>query len=309
MTAGAPAIEIAYYLLAQALAADHSMPIEVSPVKEDGTDLSPEEIEAIDDLHWITYSSPVNQAQTLAAILTQLQELGYPVGIDYYSFWSRDDAKNPVAHIGLAYPRAGITEPADVPIIELSEALELSYSEDGTSQSNVVIARAGASEGKDEKAEERQEPWDEAFDEGYPLLEQAGTMPALAPSDDPGAMLTAFLHGLLAVSAYPLLAPVVTLPMFGAAEGGAGGLSIFDLTVGDDVVLRIPRAIGELPSNNPRFPNGLPETNAQVFFRITRIDCEVPDDGVPVMKLTLNLPPKGEKNKQIPVVPPGGGAS
>jgi hypothetical protein len=134
-------------------------------------------------------------------------------------------------------------------------------------------------------------------------------MPALAPSDDPGAMLTAFLHGLLAVSAYPLLAPVVTLPMFGAAEGGAGGLSIFDLTVGDDVVLRIPRAIGELPSNNPRFPNGLPETNAQVFFRITRIDCEVPDDGVPVMKLTLNLPPKGEKNKQIPVVPPGGGAS
>jgi hypothetical protein len=40
-----------------------------------------------------------------------------------------------------------------------------------------------------------------------------------------------------------------------------------------------------VPPDNPRFPNGLKE-----LFRIVRIDCAVPDEGVPTMTLTLNIP-------------------
>lgn len=304
-----PAVEIAYWMLKQALEVSGSMPIDVKTYMPNGEELAEADIAAINRSYWITFSSPVHQAQTLDAILTQLQELGYLVGIDYYTGYDRSSAGVPETVIALAYPRAGISEPSEAPVIELSEALEFTYHEDGTGQSNSVSARAGAGETKKEKEEERKKSWAKALEEGYPLLEQVGTMPAMAKSEEPEKALEAFLRGLLATSAYPLLAPVITLPMFGAREGGEGGLSIFDIKVGDDVLLRIPKGYGDLPSNNPRFPNGLPETNELLFFRIIRIDCRVPDEGVPVMDLTLNLPPKSEDEHQVPVKPPGSGAS
>ena len=307
----APTVEIAYWLLVQALEVGGSMPIEVKTYKPDGIEeLTEADIAAINKEYWITYNSPINQSQTLDAMLTQLQELGYLVGIDYYTGYDRSAAGVPETVIALAYPRAGISEPSEAPVIELSEALEFTYDEDGTGQSNLAVTRAGAGESRKEKETVREQLWAKALDEGYPLLEQVGTMPALAKTSS-GSAIAAFLWGLLATSTYPLLAPVVTLPMFGAREGGEGGLSIFDIKIGDDVLLRIPKAIGDLPSNNPRFPNGLPETDVEVFFRIIRIDCRVPDEGVPVMDITLNLPPIADsKNEhQVPVIPPGSGAS
>ncbi len=298
----APAVDIAYWLLKDALDKVYSMPLKVVTVKPDGSPLTRTEIEAIEKRYWLTFNAPINQAQTLDALLTQLQELGFLTGIDYYPVYGHDAAGAPTYTIALAYPRAGIAEPDEAPVIELSQALEFEYTEDGTTQSNLVVTRAGAAEGKGEKEEERNQFWAPAVEEGYPRLEKVATMPALAKSATPLVALEAFLWGELAVSTYPQLVPIVTLPMFGVP-------SIYELSIGDDVLLRIPRGVGDLPSDNPRFPNGLPETSTPVYFRIIRIDCEVPDEGVPVMKITLNLPPKSEDDHQIPVAPPGAGAS
>lgn len=258
---GAPALRIAYYVLSQALAKRFSIPLKiVASGAEAGVGF------------WLTISMPGAQQQTLASILSQMQELGYMVGIDY----AQD-----VAYVGgaltatctLSYPRRG--SEAEPLTIDLSQALDGQYDEDGTEQATRVVVQAGAT-----RVRSKGDVWGPAQVAGYPLLETQVSHTALAPLQKgvEQAALEAYVSGELTTKAYPLVAPTVTLPMFGEP-------SILELDVGQEVYLVSSKGAGDVPPDNPRFPNGLKQ-----LFRIVRIDCAVPDEGVPTMTLTLNIP-------------------
>jgi hypothetical protein len=257
---GAPVLRMAYYTLSQALSKRFSIPVRI--VAEGPT---------ADAGYWITFSAPATQQQTLASLLSQFQELGYLTGIDYAQDVAYVDGRL-TATVTLSYPRRGSEEGEPV-TIELSHALELEYDEDGTEQADRIVEQAGATE-----IRTRGEVWGPAQVAGYPLLEVEVSHTSLAPSEDTRAVLDAYVTGALATRAFPLTAPVVTLPLFGEP-------SILDLDVGMEVLLKSPTGGGDLPFDCPRFPNGLSER-----FRIVRIDVDVPDEGVASMALTLNVP-------------------
>jgi hypothetical protein len=268
---GAPAPRIAYYLLAQAMEKQYSLPI----------DIAYDETE-VDGEFWITFSSPITQQQTLMAMMTQLQQLGYLVGVDYAAD-VQYVAGVPSVSITLSYPRRGATNISTV--IEVSAPPGgMEYNEDGSQAGNRVVEQTGAISATATAAE-----WGPAMTEdGYPLLEKVVSHASLSPTAASAQVLQAYASGDLAVYAYPLLAPSIPLPMFGSP-------SIFDfLPIGNDVMLKVPTGAGALPSNNPRFPNGL-----DYRFRAVRLDCTIPDAGLPTMKPTLNIPPG-----TVPPVPP-----
>ncbi len=269
---GASVPRIAYYLLKEAMEQENSLPIEIV----DAASSVP------DERYWITFSAPIAQRQTLLSMLTQLQQLGYLVGIDY-ACDVQYVAGAPTVAITLSYPRRGETG-AFPPVIELSASTDMEYSEDGTQAGNRVIEQTGATAALATSGE-----WKPAWEDGYPLLEKVVSHAALSPTPASEAVLSAYVDADLAIYAYPLLAPVIPLPMFGSP-------SIFDLTpVGDDVILRIPKGSGDLPPNLPRFPEGL-----DYRFRVMRLDCSIPDEGLPTMSATLNIPPGTQ-----PPTPPG----
>jgi hypothetical protein len=278
---GAPVARIAYYMLTQALEKTYSIPIKV--VTSGPTP---------SNTFWMTFSAPLTQHQALGSLLSQMTSLGFEVGIDYAQDLAYGANGAPEATITLSYPRRGTGPPI---VIDLTDAADLQYDEDGTQQADRVIEQAGATEDRSSLG-----IWLPAGAAGYPLLETCVSHPSLAPTAEGTSdkILESYVGGELATRAYPLTAPVLVLPMFGTP-------SIFELDVGQDITLRVPKAAGEQPKTNPRFPNGLETT-----FRIVRIDCEVPDAGVPLMSLTLNLPPT-----VVPVEPPettlkaGGGGS
>lgn len=270
---GAPVPAIAYYLLAAALEKEHSLPISV--VRDET---------AVDERFWITFSAPINQQQTLLSMLTQLQQLGYEVGVDYACDvqWA---AGVPTVAITLSYPRRGEAL-AYPPIIDLSPATDMEYSEDGTQMGNRVIEQTGATGGEPVS----RESGNAMIDDGYPLLEKVVSHAALSPTPASEAVLGEYAASDLYTYTYPLVAPVIPLPMFGTP-------SIFDLTpVGNDVMLRIPTAKGDTPPDYPRFPDGL-----DYRFRCVRLDCSIPDEGLAMMTATLNIPPGNAE----PPLPPG----
>ena len=263
---GAPAMSIAYFVLRQAMTKEGSIPLRIARVGAEG--------------EWVTISLPITQAQTLSSILGQLQEAGYTVGIDYAcDVFKEGDVR--VAQITLSYPRRGFFGPGP-PVIDVANALDFTWDEDGTAQANSLVEMAGATTIRSSKG-----LWKAAIEAGYPLLESTTTHPALAPSEAPITLLEAYLSGDLSISTYPAIAPVITLHLFGQP-------SIFELNAGDDALLRLLPNKGNFASPNPRFPKGL-----EIVMRIVRIDVEIPNEGVPTMALTLNLPPSQE-----PVEPP-----
>lgn len=267
---GAPAPRIAYYLLKQALEKEHSIPIDIA---YDET--------VVDSEFWITFTAPITQQQTLAALLMQLQQLGYLVGVDY-ACDVQYVAGVPSVSVTLSYPRRGSTSAGTV--IELSDSTDLEYDEDGTQAGNRVIEQTGVI-----STEATSKSWGPATaEDGYPLLEKVVSHAALSPTVASPSVLEAYANGDLSIYTYPLLAPVIPMPMFGSP-------SIKDLApIGQDVMLRVPVGEGELPANDPRFPDGL-----NYRFRTTRLDCTIPDEGLPMMSATLNIPPG-----TVPPIPP-----
>jgi hypothetical protein len=267
---GAPVPRIAYYILIQALEKAFSIPINVEVTGS-----------APDEEFWTTFSLPEEQQQSLASLLSQFQGLGYLVGIDYTQKVSYVNGL-PTVTITLAYPRLGTVGSRKSVVVESSSILDWEWDEDGTGQGNRIIELAGATKFRLYAVE-----WKKALEEGYPLLEIVESHSALAPSGADAAVLKAYGESDLAALAYGLVTPVITLPMFGYP-------SITELDVGDDILFRVPVTAGQQPQNNPLFPEGL-----EYYFRIVRIDCEIPDEGVPLMKLSL-APPPG----LFPVPPP-----
>lgn len=270
-TQGAACATIAYTIIKQAIEeVAYSIPITIIAASEP----TPEQF-------WITFSAPRTQNQTLATIFSQLHQLGFEVGVDVVQKVEYV-AGVPTVSLGIFYPRRGSTVAENGLVIE--SRLDLEYEEDGTAQSNGVVEMVG---GTGQEQEEGR--WLPAMqEEEYPLLSQVVSHASVSPTTQSERVLKAYEEADLATYAYPLTTPVVKLAMFGRP-------SILDLAeVGDNVRLRIGKTAGEQAPPSPRFPDGL-----DFEFRSVRLDATVPDEGLPTMKVTLNIPPSS-----TPIVPP-----
>lgn len=260
---GSPVLNIAYTILKHAFEVENSIPLKVVA----------QGIEA-EESNWITFSAPIAQEQTLAALISQLQELGFMVGIDYACDVAYDKGR-PTATITISYPRRGAQgRGPGTPEIDMTAATQWGWEEDSTAQATAIIEQAGATNIRSSPGE-----WEPAVAAGYPLYEACIQHPAQAPSDSPEQQLIAYLQGDLATNAFPYSIPAATLPLFGSP-------SILNLEAGDNAILRVPRSSGNLPPACPIFVDGL-----ELLSRVIRIDATVPDEGVPTMALAFNAPP------------------
>jgi hypothetical protein len=232
---------------------------------------------------WITATFPLTQAQTVASIWSQLMGLGYGVGGDYacdpvYT------AGIPTPVVTLSYPRRGVVAGETSLVLDLATSLETEWDEDASTMSNGIVEMLGASGGI--SAEDEWGPSMQTY--GFPLTEQVVSHAAFSPTAEPAFVLNAFQLADLAAFAFPITAPVVTLPLFNSA------MPIGSFSVGDDVLVQVGPTTGLQPPIAPRFPNGL-----NFYMRIVRVDVSIPDYGVPTMALTLNVPPSDS-----PIAPP-----
>lgn len=239
----------------------------------------------------IYLSAPLSQRQTLASLLTTLAQLSFETGIDFAADQSIVSGAI-VPAITLSYPRRGRLAGQTGLTIDISQAIDFEFDEDGTRQSNGIVEMSGNS-----GAGGIENVYAESITTyGYPFLEQVVSRAAFSPVDQSPTVLDLWARGDLVVYAFPLAVATVTLPIFGNPA-----LGTFD--VGDDVLLYIPPGTaGTNIPPNPRFPQGL-----AFYLRIVRIDVTIKDDGgLGTMVLTLNMPPTDFP----PLEPPGlGGGS
>lgn len=260
---GAPVLAIAYTILKQAMTVVNSIPVKIVR-----TGITAEK------LNWITFSAPRAQEQTLASILSQLQELGFMVGVDYAADVEYVDGRPSVA-VTLAYPRRGAQgKGPTTPVIEMTSATDWGWEEDSSQQATAIVEQAGATSLRSSPGE-----WEPATEAGYPLYEACITHPALAPTESPEQQLVAYLQGSLATNAFPFTIPSATIPMFETP-------GLLSLDAGDNALLRVTKSAGNLPPSCPIFVEGL-----ELLSRIVRMDCVIPDEGVPTIDLTFNPPP------------------
>ncbi len=190
-TSGAPAARVAFFVLKQALERAYSIPIKVVT-----SGAEPEE------KYWVTYSAPIEQMQTLSSVLSQLQELGYLIGLDYAVDYAYVNGA-PTATVTLSYPRRGAVT-LEPPVFDISQALDLEYDGDGTQQADQVYSQAGATYDRSSSG-----IWLPAREAGYPLYEVVTSHTALAPSSNTAAVLEAYVSGDLA--AYALASVLVVI--------------------------------------------------------------------------------------------------
>lgn len=272
--------DIAHQVISDALAVPSSLPISIVPAAE-----APEG-------YWITLTAPITQRQTVASIVSQLTMMSYLVGIDYACDPVYVNGV-PAAQITLSYPRRGRPAGQSGIVLDTSYAVGqngFAFSEDGTQMADGVVemlAATGGVSGEQQAAV--------AFDDGFPLVEQVMTHAAFSPAALPDTVTQAFANADLAMYAYPVIVPTVTMPLFD--DTGSGGYPSWGhWMIGDDGLLVVPQTDGPGPPANPRFPNGL-----EYYYRIVRADVTIADQGVSTVQFTMNIPPA-----TAPPAPPDG---
>lgn len=270
----AAAAYIAETVMTDALAVDGSLPILITPAA-----VAPTEF-------WIPFSAPIQQRLSVDMIVQQLCAMGYLVGADVKA--------NPIyvgglptAQLTLGYPQLGNTPPAPLLVMDVASAIDFTYDENGTSQANGMVEMLSGSGGVSGEGFA-----EGPLMEGWPLLEAVGSHSSMSSIPVSDAVVEAFITADLALRAYPLTTATITYPLFD--DSGLGYYPSWgEWAVGDDVILLLA-ADTSIPSN-PRFPEGL-----QFVFRIVKADVKIPNEGVPTVTFTLNIPPS-----TIPILPPG----
>lgn len=232
--------------------------------------------------YWVSMSYPISQFQAVSDIVTQLQQMSYLVGFDF--------ACDPqiiggflVPQVTLSYPRRGRIAGSTGLVIMVGADVDFEYDEDGTQMANQIYETASGSGGVASVAS-----WAPAITQGgYPITEKVTSHTSMNSTPWNQSVLDATVAGDLQVSAYPPVAPVVTIPLFGDPQLG-------DYIVGDDVRVIVPQFSGPGVVTNPRFPHGM-----DFYFRIIQIDVTIGNEGLSTAALTLNMPPSS-----IPIQPP-----
>lgn len=268
-TSPAGAAQIAHQIISDALAVAGSLPLTVATP------------EATPAPYQITASYPRSQLQSVASMMTMLQQMGYLYGFDVAAdaTWS---AGIPTASIDIAYPRRGRIAGTTGLVLDLGgQNVDLEWDEDGTSQGTTAYEMGAGSGGVNVSA-----TWAAATSvDGYSLLEIVASNASITSTDETAAFLQGLANDALALSAYPAVTAAVTMPLY--AEPAIG-----EWIVGDDTRVVLDPA-SALPAD-PRFPDGL-----DFYLRIVRSDVMIADQGLSTVKHTLNMPPSS-----TPIRPP-----
>ena len=292
-TTAAGAAQIAHQIITDALAVSGSMSFGLSTPA------------ATPSAYGITLAAPRQQRMTIDALMNMMSTLGYQVGFDF-AVDVAYVAGVPTATLTLSYPRRGRVAGSTGLVLDVAQASEFVYDEDGTQQATSVAQTATGTGGVATVG-----TYEPAMSvDGYPLLEKLAMHANFSPTKTPQSVLNAFAADDLALAAYPVVSPQATMPMF--AEPAIG-----DWIVGDDVRVIIPKVSGAqvvgvgnqfdqpvgfdsavpfdeagqavlsgTPPMDPRFPNGM-----DFYWRITRADMKIPGEGVPTTQFTFNTPP------------------
>lgn len=218
---------------------------------------------------------PISQIQTVSSIITTLSQAGYGVGFDFGidPSWSVGSFRVPDAQFTLSYPRRGRIAGSTGLTIDTGSTIDYDWPEDGSSSPNVIYA-TGSSSGSATLTGSAttvipsivvSDPTPIA--DGYPLMEATASFSAVDTQD----LLTTCADGVLAVTEWPVITPVFTVPMFGS------DIALGDFIMGDDtrVIVR----------PDERFPSG-----EDTYLRIVSAEFNASDVGVPTMAITCTTP-------------------
>lgn len=269
------AASIARTVLTDALAITQSMPIAVVAAA-----VAPSQF-------WVTLSAPISQRQTVSMIVSQLTQMGYLAGCDLASDPIYVGGK-PIMQITLSYPARGRPASAPALMMDLTDAIDWDYDEDGLAQANGIVEMLSGTGGVSGEAFA-----DGPLGDGFPLLEASMSHPSMSSTPAQDAVVEAFITADLALRAYPPATMTVEYPLFD--DTGRGTYPSWgDWIIGDEVLVTLPPGSPEVPAN-PRFPTGL-----NFWFRIVKASVTIADQGVSTVKFTLNMPPS-----TVAVPPPG----
>lgn len=256
------AANIAYQMITDALSAANSLPVDVGLYGSTPNN------------YWVTFAAPKSQQQSIGSLISQMQSLGYMVGFDLACDYQYVDGV-PLCTISLAYPRRGRVAGTTGLLLDLADALEVVWPKDGTQQAMKVVEMATSTGGVSQSG-----VWEAAMSvDGYPLLEKMVSHASFSGVSEPQPVLDAYVADDLALSAYPVITPVVTIDTLSDPVIGSYRL-------GDDFrVISAPRS-GPLPPACPRFPNGL-----DVYLRLIQTSTTIKEEGVSTTAFTLAMPP------------------
>ena len=253
---------------------------------------------------WLSPSFPIAQRQSVQQIVSTLASSGFGTGFDFGidPSWSGPPGSVPEFQLTFSYPTRGRTVGATGLIIDLAQGTDYEWDEDATQSMNSIYATAsgtGASAGASgnsglpvgtpinvvEFA---------AVDAGYPLMEATVSNTEINTQD---ALLASAL-GSLGQLMWPVVAPVITLPMFSNGTYPQIG----DFIMGDNIRVSMP--------TDDRFPGGMntnlatpqPQTGGfDIYMRVIAVTYTIPDEGLPTMALTMNMPLSAAPVPQSPL--------
>lgn len=282
---GAPAPLIAWQILRDAAAVDGSLPNLTVPYHGEGpgTKSDPDSWIA-GGAQPITFTAPESQASTVDALVQQLVSMGTGIGCDVHHRVFLDTDGNPLARCYVSWPRHGKTAAElgfRIKVLDLSTAMDMTWSEDATSQATGLIESTGAGGANSQV---------EVIDltaintHHYPLTQLPVAHTSTSPTAYSPHVLQTLLKGDQDLYTYPQLAPTVTLPIFANT-----GMSLIELLpLGDDISVFNPferQGIKGLPSI------AFPPKGFLATMRVVKADVTIADEGVSTMVLTLNPPP------------------
>lgn len=300
-SAGGPAPLIAWRVLRDAARRTGSLPNLTFPAHGHGlgTPSDPDEWIAADPSP-IEFTASLAQMATADSLVQQLLGLGYGVGFDTNTLFRYDVDGNPHAYTYLHFPRLGTAladydNPGGPPVLDLTTAINVKWSEDASAQATGIVEMIGSGGGA--FADELFNT-DAIYTYNYPLVEAAITHTAITPTSDSNAVLGLLAADDLAQLSYPQLAPVITLPVFPKAFIGTD----FNLSTGVGTKVGNDITVWNPPERQQKLADGGTHTGAlssipfpppgfEMTMRVVRIDVTINDAGVSTMDLTLNQPP------------------
>jgi hypothetical protein len=221
--------------------------------------------------NYVAPTFPLSSAQYLDPMIQQLVGYGYLTGFDFnFDVQFTDGPGSPLlAVLNIWYPRSG-SSAAETEIVLNTKYMRAGddFTEDSTQQGTTVVETGvqGAMYFYDNIAPVTQ---------GWPIIDKVAshsgvTGPNILPLLESSATSDSY------VSSFPVIAPVIPMPLF-----GPGSVNPTTITKGDDCYLRADPC--------PVFPQGWEAPGVE--WRIANWNVTAPDDGDATVAWTLNLPP------------------
>lgn len=211
-----------------------------------------------------TQDYPANQQQYVGQVLDALARMAPGQGFDYAVDVAYDSDGTPTKTLNFGYPRRGRIAGSTGLVIDFATCTEYEWPEDATQSGNTII-ETGTGAGSAQLQSVASNPG--LITGGYPRLVKIIGRSQITSQD----VLDQVTAGDLALLAEPVTTPTVTIPIKG--DPPLGGY-----LVGDDARIVI--------DPDPRFPDGL-----DTYKRIVSAQIMPADEGMSLMKLTLNAPP------------------